>query len=54
MTYTVKIIHPTPAADFALSVLANSAAQARSIAYRCINDKYGANTLYMVGHIEAA
>ena len=50
-TYTVHIIHPTPAAEFDLHVVASSLPHARATAYRKINNRYGADTLYMVGDI---
>ena len=47
-TYRVEIIHPTPAADFFLSIQATGADHAKALAFRRINDKYP-DTLYMIG-----
>ncbi len=49
--YVARIIHPTPAAEFDLRVVAHSEPAARATAYRKINNRYGADTLYMVGDI---
>ncbi len=49
--YRAEIIHPAPAAQFNLSVFAVGINHARTLAFRRINDKYGADTLYMVGDI---
>ncbi len=49
--YRAEIIHPTPAAQFFLSVYAVGADHARALAFRRIQDKYGAGSLYMVGDV---
>lgn len=50
--YTVTAIHPNANADFSFSVSAKSKGHARAVAYRKINDRFGAATLYMVGDVQ--
>jgi hypothetical protein len=49
--YRAEIIHPTPAAQYFLVVYATGIDHARALAYRRIQDKYGAGTFYMVGDV---
>ncbi len=50
--YTVTAIHPNANADFSFSVSAKSKREAFATAYRTINDRFGAATLYMVGEVQ--
>ncbi len=54
MTFIARIIHPTPAAEFDLPVVARSKFAARVVAYRKINDRFGDDTMYMVGNVKRA
>ncbi len=49
--YTVKAIHPNAQADFSFVVRAKSLGQARAVAYRKIQGRFGAATMYMAGEI---
>ncbi len=46
--YIVNVIHPNARADFSISVSAKSIGHARAVAWRRINDLYGAATKYMI------
>ena len=49
--YTVNLIHPNAQADFSLTVSAKSLGHARAVAYRRIQDRFGAATLFLTGEI---
>ncbi len=49
--YNVTVIHPNAQADFSLTVSAKSLGHARAVAYRKIQDRFGAATLYMTAEI---
>ncbi len=50
--YKVNVIHPNAQADFSMSVSAKSKGHARAIAYRRINDRFGAATLFMIADVQ--
>ena len=49
--YKVNVLHPNPNAEFSLTVSAKSLGHARAAAYRRIQDRFGAATLYLTGDI---